>query len=556
MKRIAFVIFFSVSMLLSLVFSSCTTETDWDNLIDDFKNIDQSLVLPLGEATITLEDILNQLDSVDFIGSDESDMFVQYSDSLNWSLKDIALLGTTVPIQKEFYPSGGNTLPVPANTTFPFEFSENVNLGLNTDPTQQRIDLFKANSAKIKILINKENLDVNADKVVATISFENSAITFDNGATEFIHKPSAFGVEDVLTLPPFSMNTTVATGIVLNIRISITTNNQLSFVTPLSKLSFKLDFGDVDFKIAYGHFSPVISQLAQEQIVDLGDFQSNLPAGLFRLAEPSVKLTIKNNVGMRLGLNIEYVKAYRKNEPEYEPIYAQFKNNRQSTSIILNPAADYGLTETTFYTLDKDSGQIDRLFDRELIPNMLSYKFKVSNERKVGSDFITPDAKVQMRYDVKIPLSLKAGSYVEIKDTIENLNIDSLLEKDFVEKAILVLNVTNGIPVGAEFKIKLLQADGTPVQNTTIDSVFTLNAPAVDADGLVIVNQLAAQQIRIEVSKSQLSQLKSADALAFTLRVDRKDGKPIKFEKSNGIKVKVGVFVKAGASIDDLNNNE
>ena len=64
--------------LAAFLFGACTTEVDWENLGDNLK-IDQSLVLPLGEATLTLEDILNQLDSVDFINSEGSDIFVEYS---------------------------------------------------------------------------------------------------------------------------------------------------------------------------------------------------------------------------------------------------------------------------------------------------------------------------------------------------------------------------------------------------------------------------------------------------------------------------------------------
>ena len=104
MKRKTVFKYLSGFTLVAFLFGACTTEVDWENLGDNLK-IDQSLVLPLGEATLTLEDILNQLDSVDFINSEGSDIFVEYSDTLSWDIREYKMNLNTVPIEK--------TLPLP-----------------------------------------------------------------------------------------------------------------------------------------------------------------------------------------------------------------------------------------------------------------------------------------------------------------------------------------------------------------------------------------------------------------------------------------------------------
>ena len=61
MKKNSVIRFLSLSLISSFSLTSCMTDVDLTNISDNLK-IDQSLVLPLGEASLTLQDILNQLD--------------------------------------------------------------------------------------------------------------------------------------------------------------------------------------------------------------------------------------------------------------------------------------------------------------------------------------------------------------------------------------------------------------------------------------------------------------------------------------------------------------
>ena len=167
MKRKTVFKYLSGFTLAAFLFGACTTEVDWENLGDNLK-IDQSLVLPLGEATLTLEDILNQLDSVDFINSEGSDIFVEYSDTLSWDIREYKMNLNTVPIEKTLQPSPNTITPIPGNSSISFPFEETMELGLNTNPLDQRVDSVRVNSAKLKITLNKSNLDINPENVKVT----------------------------------------------------------------------------------------------------------------------------------------------------------------------------------------------------------------------------------------------------------------------------------------------------------------------------------------------------------------------------------------------------
>jgi hypothetical protein len=171
------------------------------------------------------------------------------------------------------------------------------------------------------------------------------------------------------------------------------------------------------------------------------------------------------------------------------------------------------------------------------------------------SNFITDNPKVSIKFDLKVPLHLNGGSYIELNDTIKDLDINDVLDKDYIDSTVLVLNVTNGIPVGVDFRIKLLNADKTPVPNTSIDSIFIVNAPNVDANGLVLRDELKIQTIKINIKKDQLEQLRNAKHIAYTIRVDRKDNKAINFETTNSFAIKAGIFVKANILVNELQSN-
>lgn len=556
MKRKTLFYYLSSFALAVFLLGACTTEVDWDNLGDNLK-IDQSLVLPIGEASLTLEDILNQLDTIDFINSEGSDIYVEYSDSISWDIREYKMSLNTVPVQKTLNPSPGGITPLPANTTISLPFDEIIELGINSNPLDQRVDSAKINSAKFKITCNKENLDINPENIKITLTIPNQKLIFDDPSiTSIVYTPTAFNTVQEITLPPFTfISDNSTTSMPIHVELEITTDANPIIATPASAISVLIDVADFDMKVAYGFFKPTASDDYKIESVDLGNFQDGLPEGLLRLAEPRIDVTVTNNVGIRLGVNLDYIKAYRKDEADYDTVYAQFKNNQHSTKLIINPASNYGAIATTEYTIDKDSGQIHRLFDNKLLANKLDYKYKLTNERTSGVDFIIPKPKIDVHFMVKVPLKFDAGSYVEIKDTIADLDLESTLDQDYIENAILVLKITNGLPVGVDFKLKLLDLNGQKI-TSTIDSLFTIDAAQLDAMGSVDRTKLTPQELRIEVNKSQIPQLKSAKSIAFTVRVERKDNKLFKFEKSNSFAVRAGIFVKGDMPVNFNNEDD
>lgn len=555
MKR-KFIVNCLVIFLISFgMFTSCMNDVDLSDISDELK-IDQSLVLPIGEATITLEEVIKQINQPELIGFDNDKIFVHMNDSLEWSFRDITLLGVVNPLEQTIYPSPSGITPIPANTTLPtIERNENIELNFNTDISVQRVDRVIANSATLNVEISKENIDIDPSNVKISLVFPNNVFYFEDGTSTIEYTPSSFGVAADVPVPSFTIFTiNSANAIPVTVKLDVRTGNNPIILSPTSSFTIKVKFSNIDFRVAFGYFTPTLSGVAQEEIVELGDFTEGFPKGMLRLADPSITFSIKNYLGIRMGLHIDEIKAYRKDEPAYTPIFATFKDNNTSTLKAINAAGEFGDFGPTEFTLDKDSGKLDMLFDKELLPNMLSYKFSVTNIGVNRTDWVFPGAKIKVGFDVKVPLNLKADSYVELNDTIKDIDLSETLKEDYIERATLVLTITNGLPIGADFTMKLLDATGNEIE-TTIEKNYVIEAPNVDNNGLVIKSELTEKIIRIEVLKSQLAALRNTKNIAFVVRVEGKQDKPINFEKTNSFGVKLGVFVKADTTIKPGSNN-
>lgn len=547
MRKLPFYKKLIVFAFSSAILVSCTTDVDWENQFNDLK-LDQSVVLPIGEAVLELDDILNQFDSLEFVDNQGSDIYMKLNDTIEWTFNDVKTLGNTTPMIYDVFPS---FLPN-VNNKIVASTEKEVDLAINSNPEQQRIDSVRLTSAKMFIKVSVDNLAISPSDVKIILTFPIERLAFNNGQTQIEHIPSAFDQNETEDLPASTLRTlNNATSVPVNVKIELTPN--AAVITPGSKISLSLRFTELSPIVVFGYFSPTMDISTQNQVFDLSGFISKIPEnGEFKVAEPNIDLNILNYTGIRLGLNIDEIKAYR-TDNSITPVFAKF--NGQTTIVKkLKRVMQYGQgpADTTI-TLNHlpANGEIQQFFAQSKLPDKLSYKFRITNERLNTDplDFITMNAKVVARVGVKIPLKLNAGSWFELKGKIDSLELDSLLKDDLIEKAQLILKVSNGLPVKTTISLAMLDKNGLrlPLQLLS-DSVIP--APALNNDGTVNTNStITPKYLNILVDKTHLDDLKKTKTIEYTLRVDSKEGSPITFQKENSFRIKLGVYLKGDANI-------
>lgn len=531
----------------AIIAVSCSTVIDWDKQINDLVN-GQAYVIPVGESTITLNDILNQFDSVEFIDSDENNIYVKYNDSVYWTFRSFETLDELEQLVQDFYPS-----PVPLvfqNQSVSKDFVHNITLGFNTNTNEQRIDMSEMNSAKVQIQIDVEDIDIQPDNIRITTLFPTDVLVFKSGGSSFIHQPTLLNGPEVISMSPFTLYTPNSlSSINLTIRVEVIAGNTPIVVKPTSRISVKYKLYDVDSKVYYGYFSPVIALGNQEKTIDMTEFVSQVPSGgIFKLAEPSIIMDVYNNTGMKIGFDIDSIKAFKANDPSFVPVYARF-NSSKGVKHVVNRIANYGgPVEKTTFVLDHSSanGEISHFFDNFPLPDRLTYKFKISNARLASDplDFMIPNGRLTAKIGVKVPLKLNAGSRFQLRDTLKNVNLDSILRDDLIEKAQLVLRVTNGLPLKGTLSLNFLNSTDQIIDGLKLLADSTIKAPQIDDEGKVITNSNTVSDIVFMVDKTQIPKLKLTKKIVYSFLVESEVNRKITLQKENSLKLKLGIYLK------------
>ena len=181
------------------------------------------------------------------------------------------------------------------------------------------------------------------------------------------------------------------------------------------------------------------------------------------------------------------------------------------------------------------------------------------------TDFITDNNTIKFDLITRMKLSFKAGSSYNLTDTIQNVgqSIGSVLNS--IDSAILVLNISNGLPVKAVYRMTFWKSNTpndtisrnitTIKDNTLTGNIFSsyqLIAPEINADGTVKTDGLKSQTLLIGLNKNTIEDLKRTKFIVYTLIFEGDQStingvsttNPFHFTIKNSFGIKMGIFVK------------
>jgi hypothetical protein len=105
------------------------------------------------------------------------------------------------------------------------------------------------------------------------------------------------------------------------------------------------------------------------------------------------------------------------------------------------------------------------------------------------------------------------------------------------------LKITNGLPAGAKFGVKLLDANMHLISSTLSDKIYEIKSATVGANGLTTASIIT--DLNIELTSAQVKDIKAAKYFVYNIRLEGQDPlKELQFTTKNIFGVKVGVFAK------------
>ncbi len=575
MKQKHFLPLISIFLFIS---TSCVSDFDLLNTSTDIM-IDESLVLPIGEGSVTIEDLLNKFGLPENFDTTGNKITYNQSFTFPYTYDKLNLADTIKPFSKIIILSP-DTVIIPA--FFPIilpPYDATVELPINSSSvTDERVDSAIINSAKMKV-----DFDVSPDlKGIPATAFR---IVFDfpddmiriNSGIKPSFKPVAYGQVGYINIGKLSVMLNGANKIPFKINIFVETQNTNIIISPTSNVILNMKFEDMNYSIVYGLFK--LNAESSEKYELPFDYKSYMPNSFLRLANPQLEVSAITNVGMNFNIKIDYFKAYNKLTPD-KVFEAMFKDpvsqtkNRYLTEVFEGPTVVGNSVIKIFNNFDSINGDIDHFFDNNPYPNVMDYKISVATNINRNSNYFTADNNLKVNLKVIIPLQFKSGSKFTMTDTIKNLNIGTML--DNVDSAVLVLKIKNGLPVKAKYRMTYWKSDlpkdtiaaiGGSISTITdisnfgnITSQYILNSPTLKPDGTV--DQVVPQLIKIMINKEQIDALKLSKYIIYSLDLesDEKDingvmtSNPINFTTKNSFGVKLGLFVKGSGIVNPFNN--
>jgi hypothetical protein len=226
---------------------------------------------------------------------------------------------------------------------------------------------------------------------------------------------------------------------------------------------------------------------------------------------------------------------------------------------------EYGFSKGTII-LNRDNGATNRLFETGKVPKSLDYKFSAGvNPNDNNLSYLTPDAKIKAKVNIKFPLHFDSGTTFEMKDSIADFGkmLDSINSVKALNAEIaLVLTITNGFPLSTSFEIvSPIDSKGVPIL-TDWTKIYPIESAIVETDitksNVGQVKTPTTQTINLNINSSQFEEMKKMKNLVFKIKIGGQQlanntWAPILLTKKDSFGVKVGVYGKGNAILGVFN---
>ncbi len=570
MKRSTLILFLSTVCTCTILFISCNT-VDLINFSKDIK-IDESLVVPIGQSSLTLKDVFTRFGVPSNMDTVNHEINFHWTFSNELMLNSLNLADSIYPFNQIIYPSPF-PLTYPANMiiTLP-SYDGSFDLAVNKTGSTDRVDSIYVNSSLINVSVDVSPdllSQIQAKDMRVEFVFPDNKLHIDSGINPSF-TPAGYGQTGQLAIGKYSMKLIGSSIIPFKINIYIKEQNKPININPTTMVKIHMDFTKIDFSVAYGFFNLEYNESKNLAMpIRIEDY---LPDANLRFSNPNMELSATTNVGADLDIKVDYLKAYYSTNPS-NFMYAWFNNHTTNaiTQSIVGPLFLGDSTITKFNAFDNKNGEIDHFFDNKPYPDMIGYKFSVINNSLRKSNFVTPSSSIKLNVTTVIPLKLKNGSNYSLTDTIHNLALGTLV--DDIDSAILVLTLKNGLPMKARCRMTLLKStlpndtissQGEPIsiiKDTStpgnLFSTYEINCPKVDSVGTV--TGITPQSINIVLNKNQILQLKQTKSIIYSLAfeggVTNEKPNALHFTTINSFGVNLGIFVRGNKVINIGNAN-
>ncbi|MFA7272751.1 MAG: hypothetical protein WC044_02730 [Crocinitomicaceae bacterium] len=320
----------------------------------------------------------------------------------------------------------------------------------------------------------------------------------------------------------------------VNLDLTITGSGNPIFGTEYA--NFDLNLSNLDFDLITGEFSSLVLPNAMDTIA-LKLF-NNTTQGTFTIVNPTMEFKFGNSFGLPVDINFNSIKTKELVSG------AEFPLTGFPASFSLAQATNVGQVATsTLMISDQNSANIQDILSPT--PKILIYDIGGSIPT-AGTQFIAHDSKINLQGTLTLPLEGYATGFV-MRDTIAaTVNLDN----EFIESAMIRLNIDNGFPIEAKVHILLVDANYNVLKDLTNGYQDLIKAAPVDGTGKVTQSAKAINDFTL--TNAELPTVKNTAYIIFEVGGQTTDGNlgtVVKFYDSYKLSLRLGLQVQGKVKI-------
>lgn len=535
--------------------SACTEDIDFNQVSKDIQH-NISLIVPIGVAEATIEQVIDNLNSDDVLKDVENNTcYMHFEDSM--VINDtVSRFNHGGPINETYYvkddpncPEIGKRVPLDTkftltqNLQYDFDYDE---YNAITGALQQRVDKIVVSKATVYVNFTFSNLTFGGSKVTASVSFpeiselqgQSWSIALSEGGTNFSWQINT----------PFTVNFAEGgnfTKMKIEYKFVAGSNLYLYENSSINQPLIKIDF--IDFLKAWGFFGKPDQFTQDDKVVPI-------PSGIFTrpvfannnllFHDPEITFNFKSNVGVPLNFEVEEIKAVDANGVEK---YADF-NGHKNYVMPLDEAPYEGGVSSNSFLFNRANGGTHQLF--QIKPEKFAYKFNVKVRQKEGVNhhFWFRPTNVDVKFFVKMPFVFDPGSQFAYTDTLaanlrEVLGQDTIPSKAVINLIKIKFANTNNLPCKAILNVQLL--DGSDNILYKRDGV-TIDAGTINSEGLV--TSPTQSNFSLDFTGDEVYSIMNMKKVVLVSYLQAEDhpNQKLHFRLSDSLTSRVSVFAQGG----------
>ncbi len=486
-----------VSMIIG--FTSCLDfdKYDFKNISDEIE-ISPQIALPLAHGSLSLDNILNELDSTSFIQQDvDSLLYIIYSANLFsqdvselFNIPDQNFTPYTISIpnlsEDIFLPGVGDTISTITVTGFgDFSLNFNPNLEFAFD-NEQVIDSMHLDNLSMRIDVQSTFqhdliLVLSSDSILVDGKSFNTTFYISSGS------PNA-GLDEILTNTTLYIDNSDPDFALLPLKIDLSIINNGGAIRTTDKCDISMSFKNNRFSSLYGYLgkTDVFDYL---DTIDVSIFDRSR-GGSLSFLNPSLSLLIENSFGIPLQIDLAEFEAISSINHMVTPV--TFNENPFEMNY---PEIQSEISYDTISITRDNSDFFDAL---DTSPKYLKFKAiartNASNSGEIRN-FITKNSAMSLGVELVLPLAVKAQGF-SMEDTM-SINFEDSFGSDIdkINNFRLNLVVDNGFPIETEIQVYFTDSSYNEVDVLFRNGAMALS-PAENISTVVEYNALQLENLK------------------------------------------------------------